>query len=276
MESNLQALNHHLPSSKEVSRAPAMFIGHGSPMNIVRDNAFTRSLGELGARSEVPAAALVVSAHWLTPGETRVSVNPKPKTIYDFGGFPDALYQVTYPAPGSPDYARKMAAQVKSVKVHEDHEMGLDHGAWSILRHLWPKADVPVFQLSIDYDRPPAFHYQLGQELLKLRDRGLMILGSGNIVHNLRALDWKHEEGPPFDWAAEFDEWVRTKLVDGDHLSLANYARQGKAARMAVPTSDHYLPMLYTLGVQAQGEQVRFTHESFQHGSISMRCFEFA
>lgn len=275
MNLTLNHLGQQLPSRRSVDRAPAMFIGHGSPMNIVRDNAFTRSLAELGARKEVPAAVLVVSAHWLTPGETRVAVNPQPRTIHDFGGFPNELYRVRYPAPGSPERAREVAAQVRSVKVHEDHEMGLDHGAWSLLLHLWPKADVPVFQLSIDYDRPAAFHYDLGRELQSLRERGLMILGSGNIVHNLRALDWQHEEGgPTFDWATAFDEWAKGRLVEGDHLSLVNYGKQGKEARMAVPTNDHYLPMLYTLGAQRSEETVRFTHESFQHGSISMRCFE--
>lgn len=271
---SLNALDQQLPASGQAPLAPAMFIGHGSPMNIIRDNAFTRSLADLGTQTPVPPAVLVISAHWLTPGETRVAVNPAPRTIYDFGGFPESLYKVDYPAPGSPDYARAAAAQVHSVKVHEDHEMGLDHGAWSILRHIWPKADVPVFQLSIDYAKPAAFHYALGQELQALRQRGLMILGSGNIVHNLRMLDWQHEEGPAFDWAAEFDTWARSRLLDGDHAALIDYQRQGKEARLAIPTTDHYLPMLYTLGTQAKDEQVRFTHESFQHGSISMRCFE--
>ena len=271
---NLNALDRQLPSAGRAATAPAMFIGHGSPMNIIRDNTFTRKLRDLGSREPTPAVVLVVSAHWLTRGETRVSVNPAPKTIYDFGGFPRDLYEVSYLAPGSPDRAREVVANVKSVQVHEDHEMGLDHGAWSILRHLWPEAKVPVFQLSMDFSRPPSFHYELGKELRSLRERGLMILGSGNIVHNLRTLDWQHEEGPPFDWAAEFDDWSKTQLETRNHAALQDYLHQGPAARMAVPTNDHYLPMLYTLGVQGKDEQVRFTHESFQHGSISMRCFE--
>jgi 4,5-DOPA dioxygenase extradiol len=253
-----------------------MFIGHGSPMNIVRDNAFTRSLHDLGQKTGKPSALLVVSAHWLTPGETRVATNPKPPTIHDFGGFPDELYRVTYGAPGDPEAAKRTAAQVKSVQVHEDHEMGLDHGAWSILHHLWPKADIPVFQLSIDYARPPQFHYDLGRELAKLREQGVLLLGSGNIVHNLRRLHGDENHAPPFDWAKEFDVWTKERLEKNEHADLIAYEKQGAAARLAVPTNDHYLPMLYILGALDPKERIRFTHESFQHGSISMRCFESA
>jgi 4,5-DOPA dioxygenase extradiol len=258
------------------ARQPVMFIGHGSPMNIIRDNAFTRSLRELGARTEHPAALLVISAHWLTRGQTRVSTHPKPKTIHDFSGFPAELYEVTYPAAGQPELARALIRNVASIQVHDDHEMGLDHGAWSILHHLWPKADIPVFQLSIDYDEPPAFHYALGQELRKLRTQGVMILGSGNIVHNLRLLEGDEDNPRPYPWAQEFDAWARARLLAGDHDALVGYQRQGETARLAVPTNDHYLPMLYTLGLLEKGEAIRFTHESFQNGSISMRCFESA
>lgn len=256
------------------ARQPVMFIGHGSPMNIVLDNAFTRSLRQLGERTERPSAVLVVSAHWLTRGTTSVSTNPRPTTIHDFGGFPPELYRATYPAPGHPDLAREAAANVKSIKVHEDHEMGLDHGAWSVLLHMWPNADLPVFQLSIDYDKAPAFHYELGRELRALRDRGVLVLGSGNIVHNLRMLNGDEAQGRPYPWAEEFDIWARDRLLAGDHDALIRYDRQGATARLAVPTNDHYLPMLYILGLLGQGESVRFTHESFQNGSIGMRCFE--
>lgn len=260
--------------SRATARQPVLFIGHGSPMNIVRDNAFTRSLRELGARTPHPKAALVVSAHWLTTGETRVSTNPKPATIHDFGGFPEELYRVKYEAPGDPAAAREAAAAVQSVKVHEDHEMGLDHGAWSILHHLWPGADVPVFQLSIDFDRPAAFHYDLGRELRGLRDRGVMVIGSGNLVHNLRRIEYE-EDAPVYDWAREFDAWARERLLAGDHAALIAYERI-RSAREAVPLADHYLPMLYVLGLLSEGESIRFTHESFQNASISMRCFESA
>ena len=255
-------------------RQPAVFIGHGSPMNIIRDNAFTRSLRELGERHGRPTAVLCVSAHWLTPGETSVSTHPKPPTIHDFGGFPDELYRITYDAPGEPDLARKAAGQIASLRVHEDHEMGLDHGAWSILRHIWPKADVPVFQLSIDYAKPPQFHYDLGRELSALRDQGVLLLGSGNIVHNLRRLHGDEQHPTPFDWAVEFDTWTKEHLTARKDGELVRYDTQGAAARLAVPTNDHYLPMLYILGALGAKEQIRFTHESFQHGSISMRCFE--
>ncbi len=270
---NLNSLDSHLPSTRQ-PLAPALFLGHGSPMNILHDNAFTRSLHALGASLPPPTAALVVSAHWLTRGDSRVAVSPHPTTIHDFGGFPAELYQLTYPAPGSPEMAQRVVSQVQSIRIHEDHEMGLDHGAWSVLRHLWPSASVPVFQLSIDYSKAPDFHYKLGQELRSLRERGLMLIGSGNIVHNLRRLDWHDEQAAPFDWAREFDTWVKDRLSAGDHQALIAYESQGASARAAVPTNDHYLPMLYTLGALAKNEAVRFTHESFQHGSISMRCFE--
>ncbi len=273
---NLSTLDQLTAAQPRAARQPALFIGHGSPMNIVRDNAFTQSLGELGKRHGKPSAALVVSAHWLTRGTTSVSVSPKPATVYDFGGFPEELYRIKYPAPGSPAAAHETAVNVQSIKIHEDHEMGLDHGAWSILRHIWPEADVPVFQMSIDYSKPPQFHYDLGKDLQRLRDRGVMILGSGNIVHNLRQLSPNENETRLADWAVEFDHWAGQKLVAGDHDALINYASQGRTAQLAVPTNDHYLPMLYTLGAMDKNESVRFTHESFQHGSISMRTFESA
>lgn len=273
---DLRAFGALAEAGPRTDRQPVMFIGHGSPMNIIRDNDFTRSLRELGARTARPQALLVVSAHWLTRGETRVSTNPKPPLIYDFGGFPDELYRQTYAAPGHPDLARATAQQVTSIRIHEDHEMGLDHGAWSILKHLWPQADIPVFQLSVDYAQPPAFHYVLGQELRRLRQRGVMILGSGNLVHNLRLLQGDEAQAKPFPWAQEFDAWARGRLLEGDHPSLIRYDQQGQVARLAVPTNDHYLPMLYILGLLEPGERIRFTHESFQNGSISMRCFESA
>jgi len=271
---NLNALEQFTAAQPKAARQPALFVGHGSPMNIVRDNAFTQSLAALGERHGKPSAALVISAHWLTRGSTSVSVNPKPPTIYDFGGFPDALYHIKYPAPGSPAVAHETTLEVKSIKVHEDHEMGLDHGAWSILRHIWPQADVPVFQLSIDYAKPPQFHYDLGKELRRLRDRGVLILGSGNIVHNLRQLSPDENEPHLTDWAVEFDAWVKQQLTTGNNAALINYASQGRTAQLAVPTNDHYLPLLYTLGAMTEKESVHFTHESFQHGSISMRTFE--
>lgn len=271
MDSN--RLHPDLPTAQSASRAPVLFVGHGSPMNIVRNNSFTRSLRELGDRVEKPAAALVVSAHWLTRDETRVAVNPAPETIHDFGSFPRELYQKTYPAPGAPAQAAAAAEAIRSIRVHPDHEMGLDHGAWSVLLHMWPRADVPVFQLSIDFCKAPAWHFALGQELAALRDRGILILASGNIVHNLSRLRTEEESTNLFDWAVEFDAWSRDRLSGGDHQALVRYADLGQTARLAVPTNDHYLPLLYACGALGRDEPVRFTHEGFQHGSISMRCF---
>ena|SRR5690349_6049536 len=254
-------------------REPVVFIGHGSPMNIVRDNAFTRSLALLGTELGKPRAALVVSAHWLTRGETRASVATAPRTIHDFGGFPPELYLQRYPAPGAPDDARAAIAAVRSVPVKPDPEMGLDHGAWSVLRHLWPDADVPVFQLSIDWNLPPARHLELGRELLPLRDRGIMILASGNVVHNLALITPAEDDPDVPDWALEFDAWVERMLVSRDADALARYAELSPAARIAVAMNDHYLPLLYAVGATASDDRLRFTHAGFQNGSISMRCF---
>jgi 4,5-DOPA dioxygenase extradiol len=271
---NLNALERVISERPLAAVQPAVFIGHGSPMNIVRDNAFTRSLTELGEQVGKPRAVLVVSAHWLTPGETKVAVNPEPPVIYDFGGFPDELYQVKYPAHGAPGVARGFAGDVSSIAIHEDHEMGLDHGAWSILRYMWPLADVPVFQMSIDYGKPPAYHYELGKQLQRLRKKGVMVLGSGNIVHNLRRISWEENDPQVPDWAQEFDAWTKEKLEAGDYAALQDYQDLGMVAKLAVPTNDHYLPMLYTLGALDDGQGIRFTHESFQNGSISMRSFQ--
>jgi 4,5-DOPA dioxygenase extradiol len=254
-------------------KMPVLFTGHGSPMNIIQNNAFTQSLKVLGEATEPPTAILVISAHWLTPGKTVVSVNPNPKTIYDFGGFPEALYKEKYEPNGHPALAKELAQLVQSVKVHEDHEMGLDHGAWSILKHLYPKADIPVFQMSIDYGKPPAYHFQLAKELSAMRNKGVLILGSGNIVHNLGIFDWK-EDAPVKDWAAAFDAYVKKAIDERNFEALVNYHQQGREAALAVPTNDHYLPMLYIIGLLDKDEQIRYTFEGFQNGSISMRCFE--
>ncbi len=255
-------------------RMPSIFIGHGNPMNALYDNAFTRHLNELGRTLERPKAVLVVSAHWLTPGDTLVAVNPRPETIHDFGGFPDALFQVQYPAPGAPEAARKAAATVTGLKVHEDHDMGLDHGAWTVLKHIWPAADVPVFQLSLNWGMRTAGHYALARELRTLRNAGILILGSGNVVHNLGRSRWSDPDGPAFDWAQQFDAFVEDKVATGDHPALVNYEGLGAVARMAHPTNDHYLPLLYTMGVADPGEPLKVLHTGMEMGSISMRSFQ--
>jgi 4,5-DOPA dioxygenase extradiol len=248
---------------------PAIFIGHGTPMNAINDNAFTQSLTKLGKDLPRPNAIAVVSAHWLTD-KTFVSVNPAPKTIYDFDGFPEALYKVKYEPKGHPDLAKEVKNLAPAIPVHEANGMGLDHGAWTVLKHIYPKADIPVFQLSIDYYKPPKFHYELGQLLKKLREKGVLIIGSGNIVHNLGTIK---PEGAAYDWAIEFDGIVKEHLDNGDFMSLVNYQKFGKAAQMSVPSHDHYTPMLYTLGLSNKNEHVKYFHEGLELGSISMRSF---
>lgn len=268
----LQELGKITRDYQRTDKMPAMFIGHGSPMNAISDNAFTRRLKEMGASvKQQPAAILVVSAHWLTKG-THVLTAVKPATIHDFGGFPQALHNVQYPAPGTPEIAHETAQLITSVKVVEDDQWGLDHGTWSVLRHMYPEANIPVFQLSIDYYKPPAYHYKLAQELKALRNRGVLIVGSGNIVHNLRNISFD-EKATPFEWALDFDATVKDKIEKRAFDDLLNYESLGKAAMMSVPTPDHYLPLCYTLGLAAPDEDIAFTYEEIQNGSISMRCF---
>lgn len=267
--------NQFYREMKEMPSTPAMpafFIGHGSPMNAIADTAFTRDLAAAVKGIPAPNAIMVVSAHWLTRG-TFVSTSRFPKTIYDFGGFPDELYQVKYEPPGSEEYALQVKALLEQSHVQEDDHMGLDHGAWSILKHMYPKADIPVFQLSIDAGKPAAYHYELIRQLQSLREKGLMIIGSGNIVHNLRTLNWQNPAAAPYDWSVEFDEYVRKNLESQNHQALINYLDAGKAANLAVPTNDHYLPLLYITGIRKKEEKLRFIHHSFDLGSISMRSF---
>lgn len=260
--------------NKLSERMPVLFVGHGNPMNALYDNAFTKTLNAWGNRLEKPKAILLISAHWLTQGVTQVSVNPAPQTIHDFGGFPDELFAVKYNPMGHPELAHELAQQVTSIKVHEDHQMGLDHGAWTILKHMYPKADVPVFQMSIDYSKPAAYHLALAGELKKLRDRGVLVIGSGNIVHNLRAIKWDEKDSAPYDWALEFDAAVKKHIDAKDFDKLAEFKGLGNAASMAHPSIDHYLPMIYSVGLIDKSEDISYTYEGFEMGSISMRCFE--
>ncbi|MCW3464370.1 4,5-DOPA dioxygenase extradiol [Chitinophaga nivalis] len=254
---------------------PAMFIGHGNPMNGISDNAFTRALGQMGASlPHLPNAILVISAHWLTKG-THVLVASHPPTIHDFGGFPEALYAVQYPAPGAPELARETKQLITSTQVQEDDRWGLDHGAWTILKHMYPQANIPVFQLSIDYHQPPEYHYKLAAELKVLRNKGVLIIGSGNIVHNLRQISFS-DNAAPYDWALSFDATVKQKLEQKAFTDLVNYHTLGRDAQLSIPTNDHYLPMLYTLGLVNKAEEIQFTYEEIQNGSISMRCFQTA
>ncbi|MCF6405839.1 4,5-DOPA dioxygenase extradiol [Chitinophaga filiformis] len=269
----LQELGKITRDYQRTTLMPAMFIGHGNPMNALYDNAFTRRLKEMGESvKQLPNAILVVSAHWLTRG-THVLTAARPATIHDFGGFPQALHEVQYPAPGSPELARETAKLIKSTQVVEDEEWGLDHGTWTVLKHMYPEANIPVFQLSIDYYKPPAYHYQLAQELKELRKRGVLIVGSGNIVHNLRRISFS-DNAAPFDWALEFDATVKRKTEERSFDDLLHYERLGEAAKLSIPTPDHYFPFIYGLGLAEPDEEIRFTYEEIQNGSISMRCFQ--
>ncbi len=257
---------------RSTERMPALFIGHGNPLNVLFDSPFTRSLATMGkSLRERPAAILVVSAHWLTEG-TRVLTSAKPRTIYDFWGFPEELYRVNYPAPGAPGPAKETAAMVRSTRVFEDDHWGLDHGAWTVLKHMFPDASVPVYQLSIDRFLPPVSHVALAGELRKLRERGVLVIGSGNIVHNLSLIDFS-PNARPFEWAVEFDELVKMKLLNNDYRSLIEYGSLGTAAALSIPTNDHYLPMLYTVGLAEKDDELRFTYEEIQNASVSMRSF---
>lgn len=269
---NLNELKNITGEYSNSSQWPVVFIGHGNPMNAILDNPFTKSLENLGKSfTEKPNAIMVVSAHWLTRG-TSVTVSERPRIIYDFGGFPEALYNVQYPAKGSPKLAKETKQTIHSTLVNEDSTWGLDHGAWTVLKHMFPEANIPVFQLSIDASKPAEFHYQLAEELKSLRKKGVLIIGSGNIVHNLYQIDFS-DAAKPFSWAVEFDETVKSKLQNKDYASLVHYENLGQAAKWSVPTNDHYLPMLYALGLAENSEELKFTFEEIQNASISMRCF---
>jgi 4,5-DOPA dioxygenase extradiol len=249
---------------------PVLFIGHGSPMNIVLDNGYTRSLRELGKELPRPKAVLVVSAHWLTRG-TFVSCQERPEQIYDLYGFPEELYEVRYRAAGSPVDAERVVRSGKRFPVRCSDEWGIDHAAWAVLTHLYPDADIPVLELSLDTSMPEQEHLKMARELAPLRDAGVLVIGSGNIVHNLRDMSW--EADASFDWAERFDREVKQALLAGDHEKLADHRKAFRDSGLAVPTSDHYLPLLYSIALQRSGEKLSFTHESIQHGSVSMRCF---
>ncbi|MBI5402094.1 MAG: 4,5-DOPA dioxygenase extradiol [Ignavibacteriae bacterium] len=250
--------------------APVFFLGHGNPMNAVYDNKFTRSLLQMGRTLKIkPGAILVISAHWLTKGSF-VSTTDKPETIYDFYGFPDELYKVVYPAPGASKYAKNLLKEFDF--LNEDKRMGLDHGAWSMLVHMFPEADIPVFQLSIDFHKPLQYHFELGKKLIHLREKNILIIGSGNIVHNLRYA-FPLDNPNKFDWAYEFDEWIKDKIVKRDFNSIIDFQKGGKAAEMSVPTTDHFIPLLYTLGLAKETDEIKFTYEEIIT-SLSMRCIK--
>ena len=265
-------MSHKLSEGPSSERMPVLFIGHGSPMNAIESNPYTASLNRLGAELPKPRVILVISAHWMTEGSW-VTQMAKPKTIHDFYGFPQPLFDVQYPAPGSPETAKWIQETVTNPKVHGDAEMwGLDHGTWAVLRHMYPKADIPVLQLSLHMEQPPEYHVRLGRELAKLRDKGILILGSGNLVHNLRQIRWE-PNAKAFDWAIEFDEWLKAKLQKGDYKTVLHDFHESRAGQLSVPTLDHYLPLHYVLGASDKKDQLEFEYEKLQNGSISMRSF---
>jgi 4,5-DOPA dioxygenase extradiol len=255
-------------------RLPAIFFGHGSPMIALETNDTTKTWARIAAQVErdfgKPKAILCVSAHWLTRG-TAVTAMPQPRTIHDFGAFPQALFDVQYPAPGSPDLAKRVQELLAPTPVILDDQVwGLDHGTWSVLCKAFPLADVPVVQLSIDATKPPAYHFELAQKLAALRDEGVLVIGTGNIVHNLPAMDWSNRDCPPFDWAARFNDHVRQAIVDDAPERAVNYEALGDDAAKSVPSPDHYWPLLYVLGARLPGDRPSFSPDHIEHGSLSM------
>ncbi len=250
---------------------PVLFIGHGSPMNGIEDNEFSRSWSKYGKEIPQPKAVLVVSAHWLTNG-TYVTAMDNPKTIHDFGGFPKELFDVQYPAKGSVEVAQETQKIITSTNVHLDHDWGLDHGTWTVVRHMYPNADIPVLQLSIDYNKPASYHYNLAKELLQLRRKGVLIIGSGNMVHNLRMVAWDklNVDNFGFDWTQEMNAIFKEKISKGDHQALIEYEKLNKAAIMAIPTPDHYYPMLYALALQTSNDKIEFFNDKAVGGSLTM------
>jgi 4,5-DOPA dioxygenase extradiol len=261
---------------KEEQKTPLLFIGHGSPMNGIEDNLFSKKWATMAQDMPQPKAVICISAHWLTKG-TFVTAMAHPKTIHDFGGFPKALFDTEYPAPGSVEIAQETKQLITKTDVHLDHEWGLDHGTWTVIRHMYPQADIPVLQLSIDYYQSPQYHYDLAQELAKLRRKGVLIVGSGNMVHNLRMVDFSKIDGSfGFDWAIEINEKFKSHILDGNHKPLINYESLGAAAKLAIPTPDHYYPLLYILGMQEKNEQATIFNDVAVGGSLTMTSVKIA
>ncbi|GAB3893201.1 4,5-DOPA dioxygenase extradiol [Spirosoma agri] len=258
---------------------PVLFVGHGSPMNGIETNEFSSYWGQLAKEIPVPKAVLVISAHWLSRG-THITAMDFPKTIHDFGGFPKALFDVQYPAPGSLALAKETAGLIHSTVVGLDHDWGLDHGTWSVVRQMYPKADIPVLQLSIDYTKDAQYHYDLAKELAALRRKGVLILGSGNMVHNLRMIglpkSGDFNEAYGHDWAIHMNDTFKRLIMNGDHQSLIHYDRLGPEARLAIPSPDHYLPLIYTMALQGKRDAVSFFNDKAVAGSLTMTSVKIA
>jgi 4,5-DOPA dioxygenase extradiol len=269
MKSNTQNKINRPNESAETM--PVLFLGHGSPMNAIEENEFVTGFRNIGKEIPKPKVILCISAHWETSG-TFVTAMEKPKTIHDFGGFPDELFAVQYPAPGSPELAKELKKIIKKTEVGLDEKWGLDHGCWSVVKHLYPHADVPIIQMSLDYNQPAKYHYELAKELSSLRAEGVLIIGSGNIVHNLGMVAWDklNADAYGYDWAIEANEKIKGFILDGDHRSLIDYQSQGREFNLAIPTPEHFLPLLYVLAIKEKNEKISLFNDKCVAGSLSM------
>jgi 4,5-DOPA dioxygenase extradiol len=267
----LNALDRLSASLGTTPKMPVLFLGHGSPMNAIEENEFVKGFRNIEKSIPKPNAIICVSAHWETRG-TFVTAMEQPKTIHDFGGFPKALFEVQYPAPGSPELAHETKTLITSTTVGLDYQWGFDHGAWSVIKHLYPKADVPVIQMSLDRNQPPQYHYDLMKKLGSLRNKGVLIIGSGNMVHNLGMVAWDKFDSDnfAFDWALEASQKMKKFILNGDHKNLINYRIQGKAFDLAIPTPEHYLPLLYAMALKAENEDVQLFNDKAVAGSLTM------
>jgi 4,5-DOPA dioxygenase extradiol len=272
MASELNKITSPFVSTEKM---PLLFLGHGSPMNAIEDNEFVKGWRDIGKTLPKPNAILCISAHWETRG-TFVTAMEKPTTIHDFGGFPDELFAVQYPAPGSPELAKETKNLITKTEVGLDEKWGLDHGTWSVIKHLYPRADVPIIQMSLDHHNSAQYHYELAEELSSLRNKGILIIGSGNMVHNLRLVAWDklNVDEYSYDWAFEASDRMKKFIMDGDHKQLINYKSQGKAFSLAIPTPEHFLPLLYILALKEKNENVSFFNDKAVAGSLTMTALK--
>jgi 4,5-DOPA dioxygenase extradiol len=272
-----QNFNNLTYSLRNTDKMPVLFLGHGSPMNAIEENEFVRGFRSIAREIPKPAAILCVSAHWETKG-TMVTVMENPRTIHDFGGFPEALYAVQYPARGNPGLARITKELVKSAEVELDEKWGLDHGAWSVIKHLYPDADVPVIQLSLDYYKAPQYHFNLAKELKSMREKGVLVIGSGNMVHNLGLIEWSrmNDDNYGFDWAVEANEKMKRYIINGDTKSLVDFRKQGNSFQLAIPTPEHYLPLLYAMALKDENDNISLFNDKAVAGSLTMTSVKIA
>lgn len=252
-------------------KLPALFIGHGSPSNIIDNNSYTKALENLPSRFEKPKAILVISAHWQS-SKTYITIQNEPRQIYDFYGFSKEIYDIKYDAAGSEVYANEILEELKSLKVEGNRSWGIDHGAWGILKHMYPNADIPVLQLSLNYAEGEKYHYNLGKKLRKLRDKGYLIIGSGNIVHNLRCIN-NERDSKPYDWAVEFNSYIKNAMLNNNYDKLLEYTNAGRCAKLSVPTVEHFLPLLYIAGLKEDDDKIEIIYDGFQMSSVSMLSF---